>query len=277
MQAMQRSPVRTGRDIGLLFKPELIRSLIRTEDPKTQTRRIISPQPVREDGFWVWKREGKASTPLVDSPLMLSKAPYQVGDHIYAKESLYLAKEPRHLGEGNCWYYTADDAIVEVEKRYEGDMLCWAHHKTNEKHSAIFMPKFAARIWRTITDVRAQRISEISEEDAIAEGLNFTYLNASHADSDIKTFEDYLAVDPYFAFKFSDPRDSFRSLWNSINGKWTQVREKEGVSYYQCYPWSEEDTPAKPLNAIRKGIPCIATPNPWVWCLTLSQYPGTEV
>ncbi len=274
---MQISPVRTGRDIGLLFKPELIRSLLRDEDPKTQTRRIIDPQPVLEGESWVWKRKGKQPIPLVGHNLIIaSQSPYQVGDRIYAKESLYLAKEPRHLGEGNCWYYTADDAIVQVEKRYEDSMLCWAHHKTNDKHSAIFMPKFAARIWRTVIEVRVQRVSEISEEDAIAEGLNFTYLNASDADGGIKTFEDYLAVDPHFAFKFSDPRDSFRSSWNSINGKWTQVREKEGVAYYHCSPWSEEDTPAKPLNAIRKGIHCVATPNPWVWCLTLSQYPGTE-
>jgi hypothetical protein len=158
--------------------------------------------------------------------------------------------------------------MVEVDKRDEGQMLYWAHHKTSDKHNALFMPKFAARIWREITDVRVQRIADISQEDAIAEGIDFTYTGSVTRYNVM--CRNYLSTDTVPKFQFSDPRDSFWSLWNSINGKWSSVKEGGKLSSYQCHPWNEEDVPPKPLNAIRKDIPCVAIPNPWVWCLTLS-------
>jgi len=261
MQTQEKPPLAVGKDIGLLFKPDMIRALLRDESPKTQTRRIISPQPVLENGFWIWRREGKASSPLITSPLMLSKAPYQGGDRIYAKESLYL-------GDNNCWHYATDNALVEVERQYESAMLYWAHHKESDKSSALFMKKWAARIWREITEVRVQRLNDISEEDAIAEGIDFVSMGAIANQS--KKYRNYLSPDSQPKYQFSDPRDSFRSLWNSINGKWTPVRKDKTLVAYISYPWSEEDTPQKPLNAIRQNIPCIAHVNPWLWCISLT-------
>jgi len=264
MQTIDKEPVATGKDIGLLFKPHLIKALLRDESPKTQTRRIIDPQPTLENGSWVWRRDKKANAPLIDSPLMLSKAPYKVGDRLYCKESLYL-------GSDHCWHYDADHETVMVAKKNEGAMIAWAHHKETESHSAIFMPKWAARIWREITEVRVQRISEISEEDAIREGIQPLEI--------LRAIPPFKSRVRYFNYELQVPctsqdgdagRRSFRSLWNEINGKWTPVRKGGTLAYYICYPWDEDDIPEKPLNACRKGIPCHAYPNPWVWALNFT-------
>lgn len=236
----QSTPVQAGKEIGMLFKPDLIRALLREESPKTQTRRVIDPELVLED---------------LDS--MVSQCRFQVGDRMYAKESLYL-------GADNCWYYTADDAPVMVLQSHQGAMLAWTHHKEGNSHSALFMPKWAARIWREIEEIQVQRIGDISEEDAIAEGIDF--VNTGGATRHSRMFRNYLSADIRPKFQFADPRDSFRSLWNSINGNWTPVRKGGKLLRYESYPWSKEDLPEKPLNAIRKDILCLACPNPWVWC-----------
>jgi hypothetical protein len=261
MQTQEKPSAAVGKDIGLLFKPDMIRALLRDESPKTQTRRIISPQPALENGSWIWRREDKASSPLVDSPLMLSKAPYRLGDRIYAKESLYLEDD-------YCWHYATDKALVEVERQHGGAMLCWMHHKEGDKSSALFMPKWAARIWREVTEVRVQRLNDISEEDAIAEGIDFVSIGAIANQS--KKYRNYLSSDSQPKYQFFDPLDSFRSLWNSINGKWVPVRKGKTLVAYISYPWSEEDILQKPLNAIRQGIPCIAHANPWLWRISLT-------
>lgn len=246
MQTKNNPALRKAKEIGLLFKPDLIRALLRDENPKTQTRRIVDPGAVLED-----------------PETMLAQCRFQVGDRMYAKESLYL-------GSDGDWHYEVDHATVMVDKKYETEMLCWAHHKQNTTHSALFMPKWAARTWRTITEVRIQRVSEISEEDAITEGI--APLQYGVADmGEYARYWSYESQTTFVTYKGDGGRKSFRSLWNVINGKWTPVRKKGELIYYISYPWSEEHILDKPLNAIRNDIVCTAIPNPWVWCLTFHE------
>ena len=72
---------------------------------------------------------------------------------------------------------------------------------------SIHMPKDAARIWLEVVEVRAERLNEISEEDACAEGVEGGDL-----------WKDYKMGNDPEAMRFIEPSESFRSLWKSING-----------------------------------------------------------
>jgi hypothetical protein len=101
---------------------------------------------------------------------------------------------------------------------------------------SIFMPKKKCRIFLEITDVRVERLQDISEEDAIAEGIKKTWIN-----DDIKQcrFKNYINDGK----GSKSPIDSFNSLWVSINGKdswkanpWVWVYEFKVVEKPKDFP-----------------------------------------
>jgi hypothetical protein len=70
------------------------------------------------------------------------------------------------------------------------------------------MPKSAARIWRLVTDVRVERIQDITEADALAEGVE-------QVNGDWRNYGNTGGAYWY------NPRASYRSLWNSLYpGSW---------------------------------------------------------
>jgi len=89
-------------------------------------------------------------------------------------------------------------------------------YKANEQYGkytgiiwkpSIHMPRAAARIFLRITDIRIERLNDISEEDAIAEGIAI--------EDDGHMCWHY----GYKDFRFILPEESFESLWESISGK----------------------------------------------------------
>ena len=74
---------------------------------------------------------------------------------------------------------------------------------------SIFMPKEACRLFLEVTDIRVERLQDISEEDAISEGIE-----RLKPDGDL-SYKSY-AVD-YDACVF--PIVSYQTLWQKINGK----------------------------------------------------------
>jgi hypothetical protein len=156
-------------DRPIIFSAPMVRALL--EGRKTQTRRIIKLQPELNDaGLWVWppssakisKRtwrgfcqtdeEGLKS--FFDAPGKAQEAlPAKVGDRMWVRESFDPASEPGDV------YYRAD-----YDAMYPGgsDLLGW--------RPSIFMPRCYSRMTLTVTEVRVQRLQEINEEDAIAEG-----------------------------------------------------------------------------------------------------------
>jgi hypothetical protein len=121
-----------------------------------------------------------------DKGATLIGAPYAVGDRLYIKEGIIRhASIPQLVG-----YYMDGCRVTEHwEKRV----------------TAMFMPKWAARTWLEITDVRAQRLQDISEADAMDEGTGVWF--ESH------NLHEEWDGDP------DQYRKGYRELWDSINAK----------------------------------------------------------
>ena len=78
------------------------------------------------------------------------------------------------------------------------------------------MPKWAARIWLEITGVRVERLQDISEKDAIAEGIERT-----EDFFGCPCWRDYSEPEGLDASVCpDDPIGSFQTLWESIGGDW---------------------------------------------------------
>lgn len=99
--------------------------------------------------------------------------------------------------------------------RYAADnMMIWRPeaNQISDKvwRPSLFMPRWAARILLEITDVRVERLNDISEEDAKAEGIYLTHTNMFGGEE----WEDYLDDNLFCPFAV----DSYKSLWRKING-----------------------------------------------------------
>jgi len=139
----------------ILFSGPMVRALL--EDRKTQTRRIIKPQPTgRIDPVWSYGPKGAevAFGPdnlRADGGPRWWRVPYgQIGDRLWVREAMAGADDPayKHL----------------VKYRANGD------HATRWRPS-IHMPRWASRILLEITGIRFERVQEISEADTQAEGV----------------------------------------------------------------------------------------------------------
>lgn len=133
-----------SRVLPILFNMKMVRAIL--DCRKSCTRRIIKPQPqgyfeVSEEPLYIYDTDGKQGkiTP-----------PYQPGDILYVRETWKQAP--------NGYYYYEDwqkDDIADVTK--------WK--------PSIHMPKEAARIWLKVTDVRVERLQEITRLSVQKEGI----------------------------------------------------------------------------------------------------------
>lgn len=163
------------KEHGILFKPEMIQAI--EDGRKTMTRRIIKPQP-KHVGYvnginydWVWK-DLCFSEDGLRSLFPLAAAPYRPGDRLYVKEG-FRATYDADLG--TCVEYRLDGTLRKPEFpseaigwKWEQDSISVDCHRWS---SPLFMPKWAARIWLEVTEVKVERVQEISENDACAEGV----------------------------------------------------------------------------------------------------------
>ncbi len=156
---------------------------------KTQTRRVIKPQPLsiswfeHQNGWCARVREdtGSAEHPAY----IMVPCPYGVvGDRLWVREPWAWPGEEFHLYKGS----SADARIVEEWKK---DPNCCQVKWT----PSIHMPRFVCRTVLEITNVRVERVQDISRVDAVAEGF---------------VGEPCLPIHPV---------DWYRDLWETINGK----------------------------------------------------------
>lgn len=189
----------------ILFSGEMVRAIL--DGKKTQTRRVIKPQPeawVTQVGYTLFTGEGEISfrgmTPngLAEYCVPLK---YRKGDRLWVREAWFA--DPPY--DGTWDQYAFSDGVVEnfsvlpdrfksqefvlYKATWQGVDLRW--------RSSIHMPRWASRITLEVVSVRAERVQEISEEDAKAEGI-LPY-------PDVGVGVNYLL--PY------------RNLWESINAR----------------------------------------------------------
>lgn len=94
-----------------------------------------------------------------------------------------------------CHYRATDPKPELVDENEDGKLLGW--------RPSIHLPKWAARIWLEITEVRVERLQEISHGDCIAEGFQSTFMQST--------------VVPVVSR--GTPYLQFEQLWDSINAK----------------------------------------------------------
>lgn len=185
-----------------------------SEPFKGQTRRIVKPQPAEIDF---------ANTPFAELPeRAATKLPYPPGQILYVKETWRPASvlSPWDL---KVTYAADGEARIIKDGEFGDGSEDWIFPKAAARGnvSPLFMPKWASRIWLEVTAVRVERLQEISEAEAIAEGL-------STRSKDGKTWKwgipdsDGLPGNDDDGWHWhewdQDPRKAYQRLWESING-----------------------------------------------------------
>lgn len=162
------------------FNAEMVRAILAGR--KTQTRRIVKPQPIRPiqaaSGNWF---ESDAEGVDAKRPLILKFG--EIGDRLWCRETFLPVAD--FFGD------------LEVPKKfwYKADGDAWF----SKWKPSIHMPRSASRITLEITNIRVERLQDISEEDAKAEGVVTGDAGPYWHDSKLL--------------------GHFRELWNSIHGE----------------------------------------------------------
>lgn len=188
-----------------LMSGPMVRAIL--EKRKTKTRRVMTPQPEfhQESPTWLtWRhgiRIGGGRDIRAFEAHALDRCPYgQPGDRLWVREAFFDhgpfdAAKPELTKREERIEYRED----EWDRKGDGDAGGWS--------PSIHMPRWASRLSLEITDVRVERLNEISDADMVAEGI-----------TDI---DDTPVCDPHDMSPATarQVRAAFHSLWNSLNAK----------------------------------------------------------
>ena len=176
----------------IIFSTEMVRAI--QNGRKSQTRRVIKPQPPAEE-YGAWG----------------IKCPYKPGDVLWAKEAWGISTEGKVIYKAD---YMDEEALLADGEKWR---------------SPRFMPKKHARIFLLVTNIKPERLQDITEESAIREGVHPWGLETQQR---IEKWCRYTQI--------TDPgrmrgtfRGEFAAFWDSLNAK-------------RGYGWKE---------------------NPWVWVI----------
>lgn len=210
------------RERPILFKGEMVRAIL--EGRKTQTRRVVKPMRGFEHNNicapHLMKERGKVwmHGPMTERVGCTVPCPYGVpGDRLWVRETFYddcfRDKGEAPTGPDSDVYYRADVPSGRFE-----DAGYWGEPGGGWKPS-IFMPRWASRISLPITSIRVERLQDISEEDAKAEGIACVPFCPD---------DGFPVCDGYTAFPgvensilWPTAREAFFELWRGINGEET--------------------------------------------------------
>lgn len=217
----------------ILFNTEMVRAIL--DGRKTCTRRLVKTRRKDACGLYVMKSpdgsfagvyEYDEDGRMFENPLI---PPYKPGDVLYVRETWCKGSWGN---EKERYYYKSDD----------NDFLCtW--------HPSIHMPKEAARIWLKVTDIRAERLKEITEAQAKAEGIK-------RYSKDGNLYK-YAVTDDWWIDYHNKHRKSF------FGGTWWQDMPRTAKDAFS-YLW---DSTVKNSDLERYGW----NANPWVWVIQFER------
>ncbi len=198
----------------ILFKADMVVAIL--DGRKTQTRRVVTPHTSVTVPHVPRKRwnELDFAAAVVDegpspagNPGPYLKVPWrgervtvrvyprvQPGDTLWVRETLHeeITTADTDTPNGRLAVYSADGQVVQRDGRPA--MYDWER----ETLPSIHMPRWAARITLPVTDVRAERVQDIFEADAMAEGIR-----RQHVDDLGQTWHTH--------------RRGFQTIWDTIN------------------------------------------------------------
>lgn len=193
----------------ILFSTEMVQAIL--EGRKTQTRRLHGLDEIKKNPndwtFYYFSKDDKRTfahfRKQEDNKIksIFGTSPYQIGDILWVRET---------------WQTTWNENKKSWDTIYKADGDYWIDDDGIMKWKpSIYMPKKRARIFLEVTNVRVERLKDISEEDAISEGI----------DKKGDLYFNYVESEGYFKKSFPKeyfykeiPKVSFISLWAKING-----------------------------------------------------------
>jgi len=159
------------KQVPMLFSTDMVKAIM--SGRKTQTRRIIQPAPwLGINGCWQF-RVGKTSCGGAETAAKhLSRI--QPGDVIWGREGIFAhpAYSAKAAMAGHCGPLFGEDGQPVAFRGYVADGTDYKFFGLRGIPS-IHMPKSAARLWLRVTEVRAERLHDISQADAEAEGVKY--------------------------------------------------------------------------------------------------------
>lgn len=184
----------------ILFNTEMVRAIL--DGRKSCTRRVVKPQPTAHYGA------------------QCIKPPYQPGDILYVRETWKCWRAHRYEATADIMFKAGGDGVqlqfangsTDSIDRFDYDKFVnkWFSHNGEWKPS-IFMSKEAARIWLKATDVRVERLQEITSEQICREGVEVEYPHALNGE---------------------EKRYAFSTLWNST------IKKSDIDTYgWDANPW----------------------------------------
>lgn len=216
----------------ILFNTDMVRAIM--DGRKTCTRRVVKTRRKDACGFYVTKRTDGSFTGIYeydeDERMFENQLipPYKPGDILYVRETWHRYTKRVGKGEG-CHpeeHYGYKASIANSEDAEEP----WK--------PSIHMPKEAARIWLKVTNVRVERLQDITPKDAENEGVgNLFYEDIGYGEKNYGT-----EVDPEYGIV----KEQFAWLWESTIKK----------SDIDRYGWDA---------------------NPWVWVIEFEWCDPQEV
>lgn len=175
----------------ILFNTEMVRAIL--DGRKSCTRRLVKFLAKKNPLWTGYIKDGLMLYNGRNEPC-IRKAPYQPGDILYVRETW--------TEECGKYYYRADydsDYLDPCEtlsggypascRNYPGCDGCMATSTRIHWHPSIHMPKEAARIWLKVTNVRVERLQEITAEGIRNEGISSMAVHAGDMEIALKEWE----------------------------------------------------------------------------------------
>lgn len=188
----------------ILFSTDMVRGIL--DDKKTQTRKIVNHKSLLHDQVefdsvtWYSDRSTEYRFIMDDLSWQIDiQCPYgDSGDALWVRETYFDTRPYKHTP-----FFCADPDFL-----YRADKANIGCHPWKP---SIHMPRSAARIFLRITDIKVERLNDITEEDAIAEGV--APINNLNMEQRVHNYNNPSNPHPW------SHREGFMELWDSINFK----------------------------------------------------------